>query len=59
MHPQNDKPTPPKPQPEPRLKHGENDQDPEFAGEAGPKGTEFSNEKSAKDLTSGEFEIVP
>jgi len=31
----------------------------DFADEAGPKDTEFGAEKDAKDITGGEFELIP
>jgi hypothetical protein len=33
--------------------------DPDFAEEAAPKRSEFSTEKDAKDITSGEFDRLP
>jgi len=33
--------------------------DADFAPEAGPKDTEFKNEKDAKALTSGGFDLIP
>lgn len=35
------------------------DDEPEFADEAGPKETEFKNEKDAKRLTAGGFDLIP
>jgi hypothetical protein len=34
-------------------------EDADFADEAGPKETEFSNEADAKDITSGGFDPIP
>jgi hypothetical protein len=49
-------PTPKKPVAEPEH---EKPEDVDIAGEAGPKETEFGNEKDAKDLTSGGFDPIP
>lgn len=49
-------PTPKKPVPEPER---EKPEDVDFAGEAGPKETEFGDEKDAKDLTAGGFDPIP
>ena len=37
----------------------EKPEDVDIAGEAGPKETEFGDEKDAKDLTAGGFDPIP
>ena len=49
------KPKPQSPQPQPPTPADQTD----FAEEAGPKKTEFENEKDAKDLTAGGFDPIP
>jgi hypothetical protein len=49
-------PTPKKPVAEPER---EKPEDVDFAEEAGPKETEFGDEKAAKDLTAGGFDPIP
>jgi hypothetical protein len=51
MSPTTKKPDPPPPAREP--------EDVDFAEEAGPKETEFKREKDAKEITSGEFDLIP